>query len=90
MDVTEKEISPCTRKSAGVHFMTGTMWTASALNAGSAWHAVRKLGGWVLPTECGEWVCGPFHVRRGPRPAAALERAVCGECAEAVSPPMAA
>lgn len=51
---------------------------------------VRKLGGWVLPTECGEWVCGPFHVRRGEQPVAALERAVCDDCSDSMETPAAA
>lgn len=66
------------------------MWAASAAAAGSAWHVVRKLGGWVLPTECGEWVCGPFHVRRGEQPVAALERAVCDDCSDSMETPAAA
>lgn len=72
--------------------MAGLAWVASATVGDTSWHVVNRLGGWVLPTACGVWAYGPFHVRRVVLPvnlaageaSPLLDREVCPGCAAAV------
>lgn len=67
-------------------------WTASSALGDTSWHAVNRLGHGVLPTACGAWLYGPFHVRRmtvpvelrGHEARPILDRDVCTECAAAM------